>query len=100
MGRPLSDGDQILADEVADPVDLFQIPGLRAEGDLYDQCGGGGASPVSQADQDQGRLRQREQFTETAVCRYHAGNRAMDASGTKLEFDAVTDGNSFRGQSE
>jgi len=46
--------------------------------------GGGGASSVPQTDQDQGRLRQRKQLTQAALCRYHASNRALDASGAEL----------------
>ena len=83
MGRQISRGHHLLAQQVAHPDDLLQIPGLCAEGHLHHQCGRGGASSVPQT--DQGRLRQRKQLTQVALCQYHAGNRAMDASGAELE---------------
>ena len=90
MGRQISLGHRLLAQQVARPDDLLQIPGLCAEGHLHHQCGGGGASSVPQTDQDQGWLRQRKQLTQ------HAGNRALDAPGAELEPDAIANGDSLR----
>ena len=45
---------------------------------------------------DQGWLHQRKQLTQVALCRYHAGNRALDASGAELEPDAIANGDSLR----
>lgn len=39
---------------LADAVHLFQISRVRQDGDLHQQCDGGGPSPVPETDEDQG----------------------------------------------
>src|SRR5690606_18272466 len=53
------------------------------------QRSGGGTPAVPETDQDQGRLRQREQLTEAAVCRYTQSVRTLNPSDTELEPHAV-----------
>ena len=85
---------------MANPVYLFQLSRLCAKSDIHHQRGGGGTSPVQKTHQNQRWLRQRGQFTETVVCRYHASNPTLDTPGAKLESNAIANGDTFWRQSE
>lgn len=82
---------------MADVIGLLQISGLRAQGDLNNQRGGGCASPVSQTHQDQGRPSQLEQLAEAALRWDTQGVRVLDAPGAELEHDALADGHTLPG---
>jgi len=62
---------------------------------LHDQRSRGRTSPVPQVDQNRGRICQRKQFTEIAVCGYQAGVRALDSPGAGLEAQAIATRGTF-----
>ena len=74
---------------MADSVDLFQVPRLCPNRHLHDECRGSRSPPVPQTDQNQGWLSHRKQFAEAALCWHTQGIRALDASNSKLESDAL-----------
>jgi len=95
MGREIPLGDQVLAQQVADAVSLFQISRLCAYRHLHHQRGRGCASAVSHIDQNQRWLRQREQLTQAALRGYTESLRALVSPRAKLEPHTVATGHTF-----